>query len=167
VHADDLFGTPLYQTEIDFANEGGETYVCGNPPYLGGKKQSEVQKSEMESVAAGRYNYKNLDYICAFFAKAVECIHHFDRIAFVTTSSVNQGIHVPNFWPFVIGQGAIINFCYEPFKWSNNASNNAGVYCSIIGLSKGPVRRTHDIYFEGGRREVEHIILTSLREAMT
>jgi hypothetical protein len=33
--ADDLFSTPLTQTEIDFENEGGETYVCGNPPYLG------------------------------------------------------------------------------------------------------------------------------------
>jgi hypothetical protein len=30
--ADDLFGTPLEQAEIDFENEGGETYICGNPP---------------------------------------------------------------------------------------------------------------------------------------
>ena len=155
--ADDLFETPLHQTEIDFENEGGETYVCGNPPYLGGKKQSELQKSEMDSVAAGCYNHKNLDYICAFFAKAVGCIDDFERVAFVTTSSVNQGIHVPNFWPFVIAKGAVINFCYDPFKWSNNASNNAGVYCSIIGLSKEPVRRAREIYFDGGRRTVDHI----------
>ncbi len=33
--ADDLFGTPLDQAQIDFENEGGETYICGNPPYLG------------------------------------------------------------------------------------------------------------------------------------
>jgi hypothetical protein len=26
--------TPLDQAEIDFENEGGETYICGNPPYL-------------------------------------------------------------------------------------------------------------------------------------
>jgi hypothetical protein len=32
VAADDLFHTPLDQKEIDFENEGGETYVCGNPP---------------------------------------------------------------------------------------------------------------------------------------
>jgi hypothetical protein len=30
--ADDLFETPLDQTEIDFENDGGETYICGNPP---------------------------------------------------------------------------------------------------------------------------------------
>jgi hypothetical protein len=34
--ADDLFGTPLDQAEIDFENEGGETYICGNPPYKRG-----------------------------------------------------------------------------------------------------------------------------------
>ena len=35
VSADDLFETPLDQAEIDFENEGGETYICGNPPYRG------------------------------------------------------------------------------------------------------------------------------------
>ena len=35
LHADDLFHTPLDQAQIDFENEGGETYICGNPPYLG------------------------------------------------------------------------------------------------------------------------------------
>ena len=32
-HGDDLFSGPLNQAEIDFENEGGETYICGNPPY--------------------------------------------------------------------------------------------------------------------------------------
>ena len=35
LQADDLFNTPLDQAQIDFENEGGETYICGNPPYLG------------------------------------------------------------------------------------------------------------------------------------
>ena len=38
--ADDLFMSPLDQAQIDFANEGGETYICGNPPYLGSTWQS-------------------------------------------------------------------------------------------------------------------------------
>ncbi|MGB8703267.1 MAG: DNA methyltransferase [Thermosynechococcaceae cyanobacterium] len=33
LYANDLFSTPLAQAEIDFENEGGETYICGNPPY--------------------------------------------------------------------------------------------------------------------------------------
>jgi hypothetical protein len=44
---DDLFQTPLDQPEIDFENEGGETYICGNPPYVGSTWQSKEQKSVM------------------------------------------------------------------------------------------------------------------------
>ena len=157
VTADDLFGTPLDQTEIDFENEGGETYICGNPPYLGGKKQDDAQKQEMQEVARGRYNHKNLDYICGFLAKAVENIEHFAQVAFVATSSVNQGIHVPVFWPFVLQAGAQIDFCYEPFRWSNNAANNAGVYCTILGLSGNGSRRKRYMFSAAGRREVAHI----------
>ena len=39
--ADDLFSTPLDQAQIDFENEGGETYICGNPPYKGSKQNSD------------------------------------------------------------------------------------------------------------------------------
>src|SRR5450631_1837743 len=48
--ADDLFHTPLDQTQIDFENEGGETYICGNPPYKGATEQNIVQKDDMQSV---------------------------------------------------------------------------------------------------------------------
>ena len=43
-HADDLFHTPLDQAQIDFENEGGETYICGNPPYQGSTKANEDTK---------------------------------------------------------------------------------------------------------------------------
>src|SRR5690606_11958524 len=36
---DDLFHTPLDQVQIDFENKGGETYICGNPPFKGSRKQ--------------------------------------------------------------------------------------------------------------------------------
>ena len=48
-HAEDLFHTPLDQAQIDFENEGGETYICGNPPYLGSQGQSDEQKSDLEA----------------------------------------------------------------------------------------------------------------------
>jgi hypothetical protein len=44
-HADDLFAQPLEQAQIDFENEGGETYICGNPPYRGSQWQTDEQKS--------------------------------------------------------------------------------------------------------------------------
>ena len=45
LNSDDLFQTPLVQTQIDFANEAGETFICGNPPYLGNTYQTSEQKA--------------------------------------------------------------------------------------------------------------------------
>ena len=36
--------------QIDFENEGGETFICGNPPYLGSKWQSKVQKEDLANA---------------------------------------------------------------------------------------------------------------------
>ncbi len=49
-HADDLFHTPLDQAQIDFENEGGETYICGNPPYLGSTWQTAEQKVDLQAI---------------------------------------------------------------------------------------------------------------------
>ena len=93
-HADDLFHTPLDQAQIDFENEGGETYVCGNPPYIGGKKQSQEQKSDLVDIFTGG-KHKNLDYVCGFILKACSFISVSDKVALVSTNSVKQGTHVP------------------------------------------------------------------------
>src|SRR5258707_5505320 len=53
-HADDLFHTPLDQAQIDFENEGGETYICGNPPYRGSQWQTDEQKSDLKAIFDGR-----------------------------------------------------------------------------------------------------------------
>lgn len=61
---DDLFRTPLDQAQIDFENEGGETYICGNPPYLGSKWQTDENKADLGGVFEGRVkSWKSLDYV--------------------------------------------------------------------------------------------------------
>ena len=40
----DLWQETRDEAEIDFKNEGGETYICGNPPYVGDKFQTQEQK---------------------------------------------------------------------------------------------------------------------------
>nr|WP_322995114.1 DNA methyltransferase [Castellaniella sp.] len=45
-----MFRSPLDQSEIDFENEGGETYICGNPPYKGSQTQTKEQKADLASV---------------------------------------------------------------------------------------------------------------------
>jgi len=150
VQADDLFGTPLDQAEIDFENEGGETYLCGNPPYLGNKLQSEDQKSDMAVVFDGRLEgWKSLDYVAAWLMKATDYgLKASAASAFVVTNSVCQGQQVPILWPTIFATGHSIVFAHTSFKWSNLASHNAGVIVIIVGISNiaGMKKRlyTHD-----------------------
>ncbi|APQ18597.1 class I SAM-dependent DNA methyltransferase [Maribacter hydrothermalis] len=135
---DDLFSTPLDQAEIDFDNEGGETYICGNPPYLGSTWQSKEQKADLESIFS-KYTkqWKTLDYVSGWFMKAAEFANNTDAAsAFVSTNSICQGQHVPILWPIIFKAGHKINFAHTSFKWANLASYNAGVTVIIVGISK-------------------------------
>ena len=136
--ADDLFGTPLDQTEIDFENEGGETYICGNPPYVGRKYQTDTQKVELEAVFRGRTkDTLSLDYVTGWFMKAADYMAAtVADAAFVTTNSICQGIQVSALWPTLFANGVEIRFAYQSFKWANLAAYNAGVTVVIVGLSK-------------------------------
>ncbi|WP_298014324.1 DNA methyltransferase [uncultured Castellaniella sp.] len=145
VQADDLFETPLDQAEIDFENEGGETYICGNPPYLGAKKKSKAQSEDM--VAVGLGNLQLLDYVTSFIVKGLDVIEKTKcGMALVSTSSISQGEQVALLWPIIL-QKAAIQFAYRPFKWANSAANNAGVWCTIVGLSSSVTGARH-LFFE-------------------
>lgn len=153
---DDLFSVPLDQAQIDFENEGGDTFVCGNPPYVGGKKQSPAQKQDMQSIFGKEEKHKNLDYICGFIVKACQFLEHATKAALVTTNSIAQGTHVPVLWPVVYRLGCEVEFAYETFKWANNAQRNAGVSCTIIGLTRNKAG-TKYIYGDSARRQVTNI----------
>lgn len=138
LHAEDLFHTPLDQSQIDFENEGGETYICGNPPYLGSKRQESKQKSDLEWVFEKHTSsWKALDYVAAWFMKAAEYGTRTDAVsAFVATNSICQGQQVPILWPLVFSSGHEITFAHTSFTWSNLASHNAGVTVVIVGISR-------------------------------
>ncbi|CAG4886884.1 class I SAM-dependent DNA methyltransferase [Paraburkholderia saeva] len=179
VVADDLFETPLDQSEIDFANEGGETYICGNPPYVGAtvkppkgasaetkerlKREAESRKADLETLFANETSsWKSLDYVSGWFmqfskyAKATQ-----SACAFVSTNSVMQGEQVSRLWPLILGESLRINFAYTSFKWANLAANNAGVTVVIVGLARkspGSVALYEDLGADGiKRRDVDNI----------
>lgn len=136
--ADDLFYKPIKQYEIDFENEGGETFICGNPPFAGQKKKSESQRDDMSFVMSKYFKtFGELDYVSAFYVKAAEACNFIGAaVAFVATNSLVQGRQVPLLWPMIEKTGAKIIFGYRSFLWKNNASKNASVYVVIIGISK-------------------------------
>ena len=155
--ADDLFGTPLDQAEIDFANEGGETYICGNPPYQGAREQLAEQKDDLRRVFAGRTTaWKSLDYVSAWFMKAVDYgLHTKADTAFVATNSICQGQHVPILWPLILEAGYEIAFAHGSFKWANLASKNAGVTVAVIGISNHPPKTRRLFSLDGDRSIVK------------
>ncbi|MGV8892019.1 MAG: class I SAM-dependent DNA methyltransferase [Burkholderiaceae bacterium] len=161
--ADDLFGTPLDQTEIEFENEGGETYICGNPPYLGSRGQTEEQKDELKAIFDHRCkNWKSLDYVAGWFMKAADYgAHSAASAAFVSTNSICQGIQVPILWPLIFASNHEITFAHTSFKWQNLASHNAGVTVAIIGIGKvkGKVRHLFSLADDGSVvvRETQNI----------
>ncbi len=145
LHADDLFEAPLDQAQIDFENEGGETYICGNPPYLGSTWQSKEQKEDLRRIFDGRTkSWKSLDYVAGWFMKAADYGLKTPTVsAFVSTNSICQGQQVPILWPLIFETGNEIAFAHTSFKWANLASHNAGVTVAIVAISKQPglVRR--------------------------
>lgn len=137
LQADDLFKTDLTQAEIDFENEGGETYICGNPPYLGFTWQTAEQKAELEAIFSHRTkSWRSLDYVAGWFMKAADYGMKTNAVsAFVSTNSICQGEQVPIVWPLIFATGHEVAFAHTSFKWANLASHNAGVTVVIIGIS--------------------------------
>ncbi|MCG5051468.1 MAG: lactate dehydrogenase [Myxococcales bacterium] len=148
--SDDLFASPLDQAEIDFANEGGETYICGNPPFKGARKQTPEQKSDLCVLFGGGNEYKDCDYVCGWYLKGAAFIRFIrGALAFVSTSSVCEGEQVQHVWSRVFSQGCRIIFAHRPFAWRNNASNNAMVTCVIVGMSNIDSRSPTGIFENG------------------
>jgi len=156
MQADDLFGTPLDQSEIDFENEGGETYICGNPPYIGDKYQTKEQKDDLLTFKSGKLEVRAVDYIAGWFWKASDYIKNGGRFAFVSTNSICQGVQVPLIWPKIFANGQAIFFAHENFMWGNNAARNAQVTCIIVGVADAQERKKF-IYSDAARKEVANI----------
>lgn len=155
--ADDLFETPLDQAEIDFETDGGETYICGNPPYRGSTYQSGEQKADLERIFGHRIKgWKSLDYVAGWFMKAADYGRHAPcTTAFVTTNSICQGQQVPIIWPRIFAAGHEIAFAHTSFKWANLASHNAGVTVAIVGISNhaSSERKLYSLNDAGGGKD--------------
>ena len=134
---DDLFFEADQKHEVDFENEGGETYICGNPPYAGLSSQSAGQKSDLKTLFEANTKYwKSYDYVMGWFWKAKQFMDvQPARAAFVTTNSIIQGQLVSMFWPLILNAQTRISFAHLSFKWKNLATKNAGVTVVIIGIS--------------------------------
>ena len=110
-----------------------EIYILGNPPYAGSSWQTLEQKEDIIRIFPQN---KKIDYVGCWFYKASHYIQNKNaKFAFVSTNSICQGEQIQILWPHVLNNNNEIFFAYKSFKWTNNAKNNAGVTCVIIGVA--------------------------------
>ena len=121
-------------------------YILGNPPFIGKHLQNVEQKKDMENVFMGVNASGVMDYVAAWYIKAVQYMQVVNVIeekdlpktktAFVSTNSIAQGEQVGVLWNELFNKyHGKIHFAHRTFKWGNEAKGNAAVHVVIIGFA--------------------------------
>lgn len=109
--------------------------ILGNPPFIGKQLRNAEQDIDMELTCSPLQNYDVLDYVSAWYVKAVQFIKATNiKVAFVSTNSITQGEQVGALWNWMLAQGVKIHFAHRTFRWINDARGKAAVFCVIIGF---------------------------------
>ncbi|MYF46845.1 MAG: class I SAM-dependent DNA methyltransferase [Rhodobacteraceae bacterium] len=119
------------------------SFVLGNPPFAGAKKQTIYQRAQVRGIAVLGRDGGTLDYVCAWFIKAGEYVKGGDaRIAFVATNSITVGEQVSQLWPVLFGRCKLeIAFAHRTFAWGSDARGKAYVHVVILGLDQRKAAR--------------------------
>ena len=156
VHAPNIVcGNALRMDWNDVISVYDVDFILGNPPFVGSKFLNDVQREEMAQVFAKVSNFGVLDYVTAWYLKAVRYLRgdekmgdlldglpgmrklprEYVKIAFVSTNSITQGEQVGALWSELLRQGVKIHFAHRTFQWNNEARGKAAVHCVIIGFA--------------------------------
>ena len=133
-------------------------YIMGNPPFVGSKFMSAEQREEIANVYSNSKNSGVIDYVSGWFYKAAEFIMNSKiKVAFVSTNSITQGEQVAAVWKPLYEKFKIkIHFARRTFKWGNEATEKALVYCVIVGFASYDISSKH-IYEKGAIKSVVNI----------
>jgi hypothetical protein len=113
-------------------------YIMGNPPFIGAKFQTQLQREQVRRIAGLGGSGGTLDYVAAWFIKAGQYLQTNRRIrlAFVSTNSICQGEQVAQLWPILFDRfGLEIAFAHRTFSWGSEARGKAHVHVVIVGLA--------------------------------
>ncbi len=113
-------------------------YIFGNPPFIGAKYQTDVQRAQVRRIAALGKTGGTLDFVSAWFLEAGDYAQASSaRVGFVATNSITQGEQVAQLWPTLFNKYKLeIAFAHRTFAWGSDARGKAQVHVVIIGLTK-------------------------------
>lgn len=151
------------------------SYIMGNPPFVGYKEKSTLQKEDMDIACFNIKrneiikNVKSLDFVSGWYYKCANYLVDTNRIikiAFVSTNSITQGEQVCWLWkPLIEDYLLKINFAYQTFKWNSESSNSAAVHCVIIGFSFSYEEENKILFLNNGQKRMVTKINPYLVEA--
>ena len=133
-------------------------YIMGNPPFVGIRHSKENHRDDLKNVISVIPKAGCLDYVSAWYVKAIELMAKFTSIktGFVSTNSITQGEQAFSLWHWAfVDKYVHINFAYKTFKWESESLDKAAVHCVIIGFSMQKTKCT--LYTESEKIECENI----------
>jgi type I restriction-modification system DNA methylase subunit len=139
-------------------------YIIGNPPFLGSSMQSKEQKADMALIFDGVKGAGVLDFVSAWYIKSAQYIQNKNtKIALVSTNSITQGEQVGILWQELFNRyGVKIHFAHRTFKWSNDAKQNAAVFCVIIGFAAHDTKSKRIFEYETPSSEAHEILVQNI-----
>jgi hypothetical protein len=139
-------------------------YIIGNPPFYGKQMQTKEQKEDMKVIFSGVKRSGVLDYVSAWYLKAASYIQKTTiSVAFVSTNSISQGEQTGILWNELFHNYKIkIHFAHRTFKWSNEAKQNAAVYCVIIGFATYDINEKKLFIYENIKGEAEQTFVKNI-----
>lgn len=150
--------------ELDWNEElphpAGQTFVFGNPPFIGQYTKTDDQVNDMKRAWGSDYN-GYLDYVTGWHAKAKGLLaSRKGEFAYVTTNSITQGQPVPALFAPLRREGWRIKFAHRTFAWDSEAPGKAAVHCVIIGFTRNPDahQRLWDYSEPTGDPQVQRIV---------
>ncbi|PFG29078.1 methylase [Corynebacterium renale] len=115
----------------------GQTYVFGNPPFIGARLMTKEQKEELGQVWDGLKGVNQLDYVTGWHAQSLKLFENrIGSFAFVTTNSITQGDQVPHLFDPIFKNNWRIRFAHRTFVWDSEAPGKAAVHCVIVGFDR-------------------------------
>lgn len=142
-----------------------ETYICGNPPYVGSRIQEPEHKDDLKQIVGlAIRKWKSLDYVSGWYLKATKYLDNVQSaFAFVSTSSMCEGLQASVLWPQILGSRNEIFFAHKSFKWANLAAKNAGVTVVVVGIARADMRPEKYIFNDNQAIRADNINAYLLR----
>ena len=138
----------------------GETFVFGNPPFIGHQTKTKEQREELKAVW-GKHANGLLDYVAGWHAQAMKLLQNRKgEFAFVTTNSIAQGQGVPPLFGPLYAEGWDIKFAHKTFAWDSEAPGKAAVHCVIVGFSRDTTGKQRLWDYETAHSEPQEVVVS-------